>query len=307
VAARALRPQQLAPDLELPSVIVEVATDARMLVERLIEGDELVVQQLRDMGEVGVAALGERFPGPITAEPRAGASAGRASRCGPVLHALVRMGRIAVPFLVSKTNIADAVVRGWATRLLGEIPSTEGAEAIARRFTDPEEDVRRAALAGARLLENNQPARSALREALARLASDRKERVSEREAVINALSALRDPLSVPALISLLQDASPVIGEGALAALVVLTRQDFGAHPNAWLSWWEKNRQRHRIEWLIDTLTHENPDLRRAAGDELKGATKEYFGYYDDLPRKERVRAQQRYREWWQTRGHILFS
>ena len=52
--------------------------------------------------------------------------------------------------------------------------------------------------------------------------------------------------------------------------------------------------------------HENPDIRRAAGEELKSLTKEYFGYYDDLPKKERARAQHRYREWWEGRGKARF-
>ena len=48
-------------------------------------------------------------------------------------------------------------------------------------------------------------------------------------------------------------------------------------------------------------------MRRAAGDELKAATKEYFGYYDDLPRREREQAQQRYREWWRVEGRLRYQ
>ena len=52
--------------------------------------------------------------------------------------------------------------------------------------------------------------------------------------------------------------------------------------------------------------HETQDIRRTAGDELKALTKEYFGYYDDLPKKERERAQERYRSWWETKGKARF-
>jgi hypothetical protein len=52
--------------------------------------------------------------------------------------------------------------------------------------------------------------------------------------------------------------------------------------------------------------NEEPALRRAAGEELKVITKEYFGYYDDLPKRERERAQQRYRDWWTTEGRLRF-
>ena len=53
--------------------------------------------------------------------------------------------------------------------------------------------------------------------------------------------------------------------------------------------------------------HEVPAVRRAAGDKLKAITKEYFGYYDDLPRKEREQAQQRYRDWWRTEGRLRYQ
>jgi hypothetical protein len=52
--------------------------------------------------------------------------------------------------------------------------------------------------------------------------------------------------------------------------------------------------------------HENADIRRAAGDELKNITKEYFGYYDDLPRTERAAAQARYLQWWESKGRVRF-
>ena len=75
----------------------------------------------------------------------------------------------------------------------------------------------------------------------------------------------------------------------------------------WEKWWRKNAGRHRIEWLIDSLMHEDADIRRTAGDELKSITKEYFGYYDDLPRRERAGAQARYREWWEGKGKSRFA
>ena len=68
----------------------------------------------------------------------------------------------------------------------------------------------------------------------------------------------------------------------------------------------RNTGRQRIEWLLDARMHEQPSLRRAAGDEFKLFTKEYFGYYDDLPKKERARAQALYRAWWDRQGRQRF-
>jgi hypothetical protein len=59
-------------------------------------------------------------------------------------------------------------------------------------------------------------------------------------------------------------------------------------------------------WLIDALMHDDPEIRRAAGEELKALTKEYFGYYDDLSKGERQKAQRRYRDWWEATGKARF-
>jgi hypothetical protein len=75
----------------------------------------------------------------------------------------------------------------------------------------------------------------------------------------------------------------------------------------WAAWWQANSGRHRLEWLIDSLMHEQRALRAASSEELRLLTKEYFGYYDDLPKRERERAQARYREWWETIGRVRFS
>jgi hypothetical protein len=53
--------------------------------------------------------------------------------------------------------------------------------------------------------------------------------------------------------------------------------------------------------------HEQRSIRGLASDELRTLTKEYFGYYDDLPKRERERAQARYREWWESIGKVRFS
>jgi hypothetical protein len=117
---------------------------------------------------------------------------------------------------------------------------------------------------------------------------------------------MRDSLVVPVLIGALTDEDEEVALAARRALVVVCRQDFGRDTRRWLAWWASSSSRHRIEWLIDALTHEVPAMRRAAGQELKSTTKEYFGYYDDLPKRERERAQQRYRDWWKTEGRARF-
>lgn len=309
--AHSARPLPIAKDsveLKLPTVIVDLANDCQELLEQLLAGSSSAGDKLVQIGEPAVAVLASSFPGPITAELRRGVgnAPSRASECGPVLRTLARIGVRAAAVLVVRTADSDPNVRAWATRLLGEMPNEEAARAIVRRFVDEEQEVRRAALAAGRLMQNNAEARSMIHVGLAELLGDSSRPETQRHALIEAVADLRDGRAIPTVLRLLDDRSADIVRSAHWALVVLARQDFALSGAAWEEWWRQNSARHRIEWLIDALLHDSADIRRAAGDELKSTTKEYFGYYDDLPVAERQKAQNRYREWWEAKGKARF-
>jgi hypothetical protein len=303
-----LRPRRSSDEMRLPTVIVDLASDCRELVRRLLSGDNEAGEKLVEIGAPAVSELVAAFPGPITRELRRGAEGPpRASECGPLLRVLARIGPDAAPFLIVRTADTDPKVRAWATRLLGELPTVEGARAVAKRLADTDTDVRRAALAAGRMMQADPETRGALREDLSEAAAAVGQPSEVRQAALEAISDLRDPRVVPRLIRLVNEKDAAISKSAHWALVTITRQDFARDAVRWTAWWEQNANNHRIEWLIDSLMHEDAEIRRAAGDELKALTKEYFGYYDDLPRKERARAQSRYREWWETKGKARFS
>ncbi|MDF3068376.1 MAG: hypothetical protein K0R38_3977 [Polyangiaceae bacterium] len=309
--AHSARPLPIAlgsEELKLPTVIVDLANDCQVLLAQLLAGSASAGDKLVQIGEPAVAVLAASFPGPITAELRRGVgnAPSKASECGPVLRTLARIGTKAAAVLAVRSADADPNVRAWATRLLGEMPSDEAARAVVRRFVDDEQEVRRAALAAGRLMQVNPEARAMLQTGLAELLVDPARPEEQRHALIEAIADLRDGRAVPTVRSLLEDRSADIIRSAHWALVVLSRQDYGLSAAAWEEWWRQNSSRHRIEWLIDALSHESQDIRRAAGDELKSTTKEYFGYYDDLPVAERQKAQNRYREWWETKGKARF-
>jgi HEAT repeat protein len=307
-SARPLPMANNSAELRLPTVIVDLANDCHALLAELLAGSSGAGDKLVQIGEPAVAVLASSFPGPITAELRRGVgnAPSRASECGPVLRTLARIGVKAAPVLIVRTADADANVRAWATRLLGEMPNEDAARAIVRRFVDDEQEVRRAALAAGRLMQSSPEARSMIQIGLAELLTDATRPEHQRHALIEAVADLRDGRSIPTVLRLLDDRSNDIVRSAHWALVVLARQDYGLSAAAWEEWWRQNSARHRIEWLIDALLHESAEIRRAAGDELKSATKEYFGYYDDLPVAERQKAQNRYREWWETKGKARF-
>ena len=302
---RAPQPRQTSSEHRLPPVIVNIESDCAELIDALVNGDPAAADKLVALGENAVSHLASRFPGPIdVSSAQSSAEVLRpASECGPILNVLYRIGQSAVPYLVVRSGDADPVVRAWATRLLGELPSVDGAQAVARRLVDGDANVQRAALWSAARLQRHADARTALRNGLVDLAFSSHAEV--RHAALHALAELCDPLSVPELIPLLTERKEVAAS-ARWALVKITHKDFGADTERWLAWWRENAARHRIEWLIDALVDDNAEIRRAAGEELKLLTREYFGYYDDLPPRERVKAQSRYREWWEAKGKARF-
>jgi HEAT repeat protein len=177
---------------------------------------------------------------------------------------------------------------------------------VARRLVDSDAEVRDNALVAARLQQSEPIASAAIREYLSDLAQDSSRTIHTRRTALEALREIRDTAAIPLFIKMLDDIHSELNSEAQSSLSVLARTDLGAEARAWHKWWRANKERHRIEWLIDALMHEDSKFRRAAGDELKNVTKEYFGYYDDLPRKERAGAQARYLQWWEAKGRARF-
>jgi hypothetical protein len=283
------------------------------LVERMLaSNDEQAESELLRQGHSAMPAIMDRFPGPFTVDPERIAiftkgvlpkePSIRVSECGPLLRLIAGQRRVALPFVLQMLEGKDPDRRFWATFLLTELVYPESAEKILPRLFDEDPRVRTAARLAARAVADAAP--GAIVERLADIALSPTQPSPKRIAAVDILDELREPAGVPVLVSLLHEGE--VAEAAHRALATVTRQDFGADARKWLSWWSGHASHHRIEWLIDALMHEESRIRHAAGEELKSITKEYFGYYDDLPKRERERAQQRYRDWWTTEGRIRF-
>jgi hypothetical protein len=200
----------------------------------------------------------------------------------------------------------DVEQRFWATHVLGELLFAESSNAVLPRLFDDDVSVRRVARRAAQVLVSAGAPGEPIKTSLENTLQSQDEPMHRRLLAIEALADIRVPAVVPVLVSALADPSDGIVEGARTALIVVTRQDLGRIPDVWRHWWESHQGHHRIEWLIHALTHESASIRRAAGDELKLITREYFGYYDDLPPRERERAQERYLAWWRDEGRYKF-
>ena len=293
---------------ELPSVIVDVDEAAGALVDRVVAmgSDEAAEAELIREGQKAMPAIMSRFPGPTVVD-RARVEDGslRAAECGPVLRLIAGQRRAALPFVLPIVGDGDPVRRYWATFLMTELAYPEVVDSLVPRLFDPDRSVRKVARLASRAVAEVAP--EALVERFVRYYRDPGLQLERRIEMIETLGELRERLAVPLLIDALGDEQEDVAAAARKALMIVTRQDLGRDAKRWQAWWAQNAGRHRIEWLVDALMHEVPAIRRAAGDELKALTKEYFGYYDDLPRKEREKAQQRYRDWWATDGRMRFQ
>ena len=295
------------PEGALPSVIVDMQRELADLVERVIrdDGDESAEGELLRQGERAMPVIMAQFPGPVSVDRRRIVSAPhppRASECGPLLRVVARERRVALPFVIGRLSDPDPDTRGWATHLLCELPYPEAIPHALARLSDPDACTRASAALAVVAVSKVFP--DHVRDAVKSLASAPDP--SDRAAAMRTIAHLRQQSFVPDLLRGFADGDERVVASAHAALVQLTRHDLGSDARPWLAWWEQNASRHRVEWLIDALSHEVQEIRRAAGDELREVTREYFGYSSDLPARERDRAQQRYRDWWITEGRARF-
>jgi len=301
------RPPSPRNETSLPSIMVDIAGELSALVERVLTGgdDGVAEGELLRQGASAMPAIMARFPGPLVrsrtelVEPLP-----RPSECGPLLRLIARQRKVALAYVLEEVASPDVSRRFWGTFLLVELPYAEGARLLVPRLFDPDPKVRLVARAAARSMV--EVAHEALFAEIGRIVRETTTSRTARLGLLEALGDMREAKAVALLIGHLGDDDPEVSTVARRALIAITRQDYATDTRKWLAWWGQNSSRHRIEWLIDALSDETPGIRRAAGEELKALTQETFGYYDDLPKRERERAQQRFRDWWASEGRARF-
>jgi hypothetical protein len=273
----------------------------RMLVTRMLEGqvpeDEVTARVLA----AGPAAIDEilgRFPGPTTIdrfEPRARRLL--TAEVGPIVRLTVLLRGAAAPRLEKLLTAEDPATRFYAALCLGELSHGPSLPALFERLFDedpPTREVATESLEACRKLPEFSMVLRGLERAL------RDGGAGRRALAAQALAALRAREAIPTLIDALSSAE--VAGSARRALVTLTCQDLGEDPDAWRAWRARTAGQHWVEWFIDALVSEQPAIRHAAGEELKRRTGIFVGYYHNLPRRERERAQAQYRAWWEREG-----
>ena len=249
------------------------------------------------MGSDALPALRDQFPGRLWFnrwEPHVQPPKGRS--VSSLCRTMVAFGDAAVPYVVELLKDDDPERRYYATLVAEELPHPSLVEPLAASLFDEDQGVCRSALHALeafRAEEGIEQLKRSLR-ALA-VASDADQR--SRLLAMRALAVLRDVECIEALIPALAERS-VLGEAAWRVLRMLTVQDFGTDPDQWRAWFREHGPRARIEWLIDGLNHEDPEIRTIASRDLSQESEDDYGYQPEMPADQRRAVQERYRLWW---------
>jgi len=121
------------------------------------------------------------------------------------LKALIEMGRLAVEPLIFELKNDDWEIRRDAAEALGEIKNTRATKPLIDALKDKNEVVRWKA--------------------------------------VEALGKTKDTQAVEPLIAALKDEDSYVRNYAAKALWEITKQDLGKEYNAWLKWWEENKDK----------------------------------------------------------------
>ncbi len=297
-------PARVPPTIEIP---IEPARPIRDLLDD-IEGaregqaEATIVEAVERTVET-LAELRKRFPGKLRIDRFSMSGRPlRAAQYGGLLELVVRMGAAATDLVIEKMGASQREARFYATVCTAELRPRAAVPALGERLFDHDFGVRAAALEAL----TGYP----LRDLAVALAKIRRSLLSDDpELVVAATSsiiALGDVDSLPDLMGAIERSARG-GDHIRRALIALTGQDFGTSEKKWRKWYEGARQRHRVEWLIEALSHKDDAIRENAINVLRRMTGEYFGYHHDLPRRERDAAAQRWLEWWRDEGRRRFA
>jgi hypothetical protein len=249
------------------------------------------------LGEEALPALRDLFPGRLWFnrwEPHVQPPKGRS--ISGLCRTMVAFGEPAVPYIVELLKSEDPEIRYYATLVAAELPHPLLVEPLAATLFDEDQGVSRSALYAFETFQE-QDGIDELKESLRALtvASDADQR--SRLLAMRALAVLRDTECVDGLFPALSEPS-VLGEAAWRVLRMLTVQDFGTDEAQWRAWYEEHGSRPRIEWLIDSLDHHDPEIRAIASRDLGRLVGQDFGYRVNMPGDDRRAIRERFRMWW---------
>lgn len=287
---------------DLPLVIVDLDGEVEELLKALVgadaKGRSRARAEILRMGKGAAPTVARRFPGPIPSG--AGVSPGQVpliSEGGPVVEVAVALGEEMSPLLCRLAEDARSETRFWAMLALVKMKSARALAVVVQALSDRDGRVRLAAVQMARILMADPSCADALRDAVADVVEDDSVPIWRRLFVMEALGAMGDPKAVPILIGMLGSGNDAIASAAHEALRGLSLRDLPRSVRKWNAWWNENRKRSRMEWLIDALDAVQESTREQAARELLEQTGTDFGFRPDMTSEARATVQAEARAW----------
>ncbi len=257
------------------------------------------ISELRALGEPALLRLAAQFPGPLEVLRRDLKALPPPSAHGPLVRTTIRLGADVVPHLVDLFDHPSPDVRFYAAFVFQELRDARCMRPLSELAFDTSGDVR---VISMRVLETYNRAPGfvdAVRVVRAQLDSTNRTR---QLYAARAVGTLRDIEAIPKLVDLLSSRDRFVQEAALESLCSITGQQHGLKPHRWKSWHVDNADRHRVEWIIESLRHRDLPVRRWAADELTRITGHRVPFSPMGDRKARDMAVQAWTDWWKTTG-----
>ncbi|MEM9727528.1 MAG: HEAT repeat domain-containing protein [Myxococcota bacterium] len=293
-------PRTALPTIEPPAFTTRVETMVMRLGLHGPNEEAPDERALRDLGADVLPTLQAMFPGRLWFnrwEPHVQPPKGRS--VSGLCRTMVAFGEAAVPFVAELLVSESEEIRYYAILVAAELPDPQLIEPLAAALFDDDQGVSRTALYALEVFQGLQGIES-VRDSLRSLAVSVETDQRSRLLAMRALAVLRDERSVESLITTLGERG-VLGEAAWRVLRMLTAQDFGNDTDAWRAWLNDYGKQSRIEWLIESLDHEDAEIRAIVARDLASQSGQDFGYSPDMPSEERRKIRERYRLWVQSR------
>jgi hypothetical protein len=305
----------VAPVAPVRSVVVEMGEDIDRLIERVLSRggfaahgapDEEAATLLLGIGDDALIRLVRQFPGPLFHDRYRDPNRVRpVKEFGPLLALLARFGERAVPYLLPLTDGYDSEVRYFATYLFTAIPHPLVLPALVKRVFDNDRQIRALAIDVIGGFERFPEYRWAVQDLAAALTSS-SSNLERKRLAAEALGRLQAPFAVKALAEMLGSVDGVLAEICQRALVRTTFNDFGFSERRWLTWWQGNRGRHRIEWALESVNHRREEIRLHAIAELRRLAGDSISWpAGPLDHKQRKELRRLVEEWWGREGRTL--
>ncbi|RAL21215.1 hypothetical protein DL240_13870 [Lujinxingia litoralis] len=209
---------------------------------------------------------------------------------GPVLDALVRLGRPALQVVRKYIAHPSLELRFYATYLLTELPADDLLYELLGRLFDRDLQTRQIAQRVLFVYRHHGDFENLVIEPLRHELAQNGEDFRVEQAAEN-LRMLKDLQAIPLLVDALIHHGGRVQRRLHRALREITLQPLGPSPSEWRRWWFDAHDTPRWRWLVDAMNSPDEELRWLAFDEIEELPGLDLNYHPEQPSRLRARAQ----------------